>query len=339
MGTVELAVVGIAGSGIGAALSVPMVWRRRPDEIRLMGGWLLAVSALTAIISARVVGLVPDVAAADHAINLLGLLTYPLLYLYLHHQTRGALPARRAWLWAPAALYVGALVVRSGLGWETRVPFVWLLPVLLCFTAACAVLVFRSPGSGRAGIVPPVWLVGFLIALNIAQIVRMLFGHVAPVPALVPFVITLAFVALVAVVAWRLLESRPLRGAAAARYERSGLDRDAALELVARIDRALTGERLFADAELTLARLAAAVASTPHQVSEVLNRYANTTFAELVNRHRVEFVKAQLRDPDADRFTIEGIGASAGFGSRSALYAAFRKLEGVTPTEYRRSAR
>jgi AraC-like DNA-binding protein len=50
----------------------------------------------------------------------------------------------------------------------------------------------------------------------------------------------------------------------------------------------------------------------------------------------VEDVKAQLTDPSADRYTVEGIGASAGFGSRSALYAAFRRLEGVTPTEVRR---
>ena len=86
---------------------------------------------------------------------------------------------------------------------------------------------------------------------------------------------------------------------------------------------------------LTLGRLADAVDCAPHQVSEVLNRHAKVGFHELLNRRRVAEVKAQLLDPAADRFTIEGIGAAAGFGSRSALYAAFRRLEGMTPAEFR----
>ena len=50
-------------------------------------------------------------------------------------------------------------------------------------------------------------------------------------------------------------------------------------------------------------------------------------------------VKAQLRDPHSDRYTIEGIGASAGFRSRSALYDAFHRREGMTPTAFRAAIR
>jgi methylphosphotriester-DNA--protein-cysteine methyltransferase len=71
-------------------------------------------------------------------------------------------------------------------------------------------------------------------------------------------------------------------------------------------------------------------------VEVVLNRYRKATFHEILNRHRVEDVKARLLDPASDRYTVEGIGASAGFRSRSALYAAFRRLEGITPTEFRK---
>jgi AraC-like DNA-binding protein len=96
---------------------------------------------------------------------------------------------------------------------------------------------------------------------------------------------------------------------------------------------------LFARADLTLADLAAAVGCSPHQASEALNRYGGVSFHDLINQRRVDDVKAQLADPASDRFTIEGIGASAGFGSRSALYAAFRRLEGTTPTAYRAARR
>jgi AraC-like DNA-binding protein len=338
MGTFELAVVGLAGSGIGTALGLPMLWPdSRTAGTRLMGAWLIAVSAVVAIISGRLLGFVPGNAAAEHAINLLGLGAYPLLYLYIRQQTRtAALPFRQAWLWLPAAIYLTALIGRAAAGVSTHVPFAWMLPALLAFTMWCASLLFRRDAVAGAPVVPAEWVVAFLVLINAAQTIRMLFGHVPPIRALVPVVMTAEFVAVVALVAWRATRAVPASAAAGPpRYERSTLDEPGAAALLAEIDRVLTADRLFTDAGLTLARLASAVGANAHQVSEVLNRYGAVTFNELVCRHRVNDVKAQLLDPAADRFTIEGIGASAGFGSRSALYSAFKRLEGLTPAEFR----
>ena len=339
IGTVEFAVVGLTGSGIGTALGVPMVWpgANRPLATRLMGGWLLALSAVAAVISARVIGLLPASAAVEHTINLLGFCAYPLLYLYIGEQARPTARFNDAWwLWLPAVAYIALLSVRSALGLNTRVAFVWILPVLLGFTALCASRL-RIQNRPAPGIVPAAWIVAFLVVLNVAQIVRMVFGHIEPVPALVPLTATAGFVSLVALVMWRTVEPPAVVDVRLPRqrYEKSGLDHDAATVLLARVEVALSANRLFADPGLTLGRLAAAVDCTPHQLSEVLNRYASVTFHELLNRRRVADVKVQLLDPSADRYTIEGIGASAGFGSRSALYAAFRRLEGMTPAEFR----
>jgi hypothetical protein len=212
MGTLELAVVGLAGSGIGTALGIPMVWplRRRGIDVRLMGGWLLALSMLVALISARVIGLLPAVPGVDHAVNLVGLTAYPLLYLYVREQTgRGVRSRDGWWLWTPAAIYALALVARSALGVSTRVPFQWMLPVVLAFTVICVVAVVRRSGDRPTGVVPPEALVGFLVLMNVAQVVRMVFGDVALVPAVVPMVATAGFVALVGLVVWRAVDARP----------------------------------------------------------------------------------------------------------------------------------
>lgn len=350
MGTLEFAVVGLAGSGIGAAMGLPMLWSgaRHAAGARLLGGWLLAVSAIVALISARVMGLLPGAAPVEHAINLIGLMSFPFTFLYIRRQTHPAAPAgRQLWLWLPAVAYATVLITRAAVDTSTRVPFQWMLPVLLFFTAACARLVARRESPRDTGLIPSSWLVGFLVVLNAAQVVRMLFGHVPPVPALVPFVITVEFVMLVSLVALRATTARmggevvvsQLTEASIApsqsRYERSNIDESVGRALLAKVEQALTDRRLFADASLTLAKLSTAAGSTPHQVSEALNRYGNVTFHELLNRLRVADVKAQLQDPASDGYTIEGIGASAGFGSRSALYSAFRKLEGMTPAEFR----
>jgi AraC-like DNA-binding protein len=340
MGTLELAVVGLAGSGIGTALSVPMVWplASRSVSVRLMGGGLLGLSGLTAIISSRVIGLLPATPGVNHVVNLLGLALYPLLYLYIREQTGRPLRLAKAWwLWLPSGVYIAVLVVRSAFGDGTRVPFGWMLPVLLAFTGLCVRAVVHPREKQETPLVPVEWIVAFLVVLNAAQVVRMLFGHVPLVPALIPLVVTGGFVGMVGRVMWRTVDRRGFAEPAAdePRYAKSVFDQESANVLLARVDCVLSTDRLFADPRLTLGRLAAAIDSTPHQVSEVLNRYAGVTFHELLNRWRVADVKAQLLDPASDRFTIEGIGASAGFGSRSALYAAFRRLEGITPAQFR----
>jgi AraC-like DNA-binding protein len=274
----------------------------------------------------------------NHLVNLIGLSSYPLLYFYLCAETgRPARVRTHWWLWGPGVVYAAVLVGRTALGVGTRVPFAWMLPVLLAFTALCASLVIRRQAPPAPRFVRAEWIVLFLVVLNAAQVVRMVFGHVPLVPALIPTVVTGGFVALVALVVRRALEDGTTRPAP--KYAKSGLDAEGAAALLERIDATLDRDRLFADATLTLPRLAAALDCTPHQVSEVLNRYASVTFHDLLNRRRVADVKAQLLDPASDRFTIEGIGAAAGFGSRSAMYAAFRRLEGMTPRQFRERAR
>lgn len=345
MGTYELAVVGLVGSGIGAVLGAPLVWagQSRRAEVRVLGAAMLAVAWLAGLISARLAGLVPASAPVGHLVNGLGLTAFPLAVAY----TRLATGSSRAFhpaLVAPPAGYLLVAVVRWSLTGSSTVPFAWLLPVALGFTAAAAVTAWRGAAS-RDALVPPVWVVGFMALVNVAQIARMDLGHVPAVRAAVPLVMVLGFAAMVAFVTWRQVTADPVPSPEAApapasapppaRYERSALDDAAARALLAGIDRALDRDRLFARADLTLAVLAREAGSTPHLVSEALNRVGGTSFRDLLNRRRVDDVKAQLADAANDRYTIEGLGASAGFRSRSALYDAFRRCEGTTPTAYR----
>lgn len=345
MGAHELALVGLAGSGIGTAVGMPLVWPRaaRSLDIRLLGGAVLLMSVIAALISARLAGFVPAADEVEHAINVLGLCAYPLLLLYTRYATEA--PVKRpaiAACYLPAVVYVVSIAVRTALGTDSSVPFSWMLPVVLGFTIACAATLWWRGGS-RIGVVRAEWLVGFVALLNLAQIVRMQFAHVPMVRGLIPIVITIGFLSVTALLTWRAvgiaLPPSTKEESAAPRYERSGLEEPLARSLLRQIDDALTANRLFAQPDLTLAQLAAAAACTPHQVSEVLNRYAGVSFHDLINRRRVDDVKRQLDDPASERFTIEGIGASAGFGSRSALYAAFKRYEGTTPTAYRHSSR
>ena len=339
MGAQELAIVGLAGSGVGTALSVPMVWPRsgRTLDVRLLGTAVLLMSVIAALISARLAGLAPASLEIGHAINVLGMSTMPLVVLYVRHAVGAGLSGRLAFWWAPAAIYTTIVVFRSALGLDTRVQFATILPIVLTFTIVSVATLWRHHDARRQTVVPVEWIVTFCVLVNAAQIVRMEFAHIGPVRALVPLVFSLGFIAMAGYAVWQTVGAISMAAAPAAapRYERSGVEDALAAQLLARIDEALTRDRLFARADLTLAQLASAIDATSHQVSEALNRCAGVSFHDLLNRRRVDDVKAQLRDPASDGFTIEGIGASSGFGSRSALYAAFRRYEGTTPTAFR----
>jgi AraC-like DNA-binding protein len=336
MGAYELAFVALAGSGVGTALGLPMAWPRsnRPLDVRLLGSAVVLMSVIAALISARLAGLAPASAAIEHSINLLGLCAFPMVVMYARHAVNAPIATAHAAWWLPAAGYAAMIAARGAAGAGTRVSFAWLAPIACGYTVAAATTMWRHRQQRRTVVVPAEAVIAFVAVVNVAQLVRMEFGHIALVRAVVPLVMSLGFAAMAAFAAWRAASSSN-PAAAPARYERSGLDEISARQLLARIDRALVCERMFTRVDLNLAHLAAAVEATPHQVSEALNRYAGTSFTDLVTRQRVDDVKAQLRDAANDRFTIEGIGASAGFGSRSALYTAFKRLEGITPTRFR----
>ena len=337
MGAYELAFVALAGSGVGTALGLPLAWPRpnRPLDVRLLGLAVLLMSVIAALISARLAGLAPASTATEHAINLLGLCAFPMVVIYVRHAVNIPIAAADAAWWLPAAGYAAMIAARSVAGAGTRVAFAWLAPIACGYTIAAAIMLWRHRRQRRSVVVPAESVIAFVALVNVAQLVRMEFGHIAIVRAVVPLVMSSGFAAMAAFAAWRAASSSSSPAPAPARYERSGLDEISARQLLARIDQALVCERMFTRADLNLAHFAAAVEATPHQVSEALNRYAGTSFTDLVTRLRVDDVKAQLRDPANDRFTIEGIGASAGFGSRSALHAAFKRLEGKTPTRFR----
>ncbi|MBX9600274.1 MAG: helix-turn-helix domain-containing protein [Bryobacteraceae bacterium] len=339
MGTYELAILGLAGSGFGTAVSVPMFWpRSRPRDVRLLGGAIFLMSLIAALISGRLAGLVPSAPFIEHTVNLLGFFALPLAVFHTRAGT-GAQDVfgKAAWLWTPAAAYVTAIAARSALGLDSRLPFVFLIPILLGFTALCAVTVWTPGAARRATVIRPDYIVVFLIVLNLAQILRTVLGHIPLVRVVVPLTACAGFLAMVIFAAWRGMGGTPPEPSASAspRYQRSTLNDAHAAELLARIEHAMTHDRIFTRPDLTLAQLAAAVESTPHQVSQVLNCLGRASFSDLVNRRRVEDVKARLLHPASARLTIEGIGAAAGFGSRTAMYAAFQRFEGKTPSAFR----
>lgn len=104
--------------------------------------------------------------------------------------------------------------------------------------------------------------------------------------------------------------------------------------LLARCNAVMETNRLYLDQNFKLADLAKAANSNTHQVSQLLNDNLGQSFAAYLRTFRVRHAqRAILTD---DHLTLEAIGLEAGFGSKSAFYAAFKEETGTTPAKYRK---
>lgn len=92
-------------------------------------------------------------------------------------------------------------------------------------------------------------------------------------------------------------------------------------------------EKPFLESKLRIADLAGQLDMPVHHLSQTINRRADHSFSEFINRYRVDAAMGLLKDTDK---TISAITFDAGFSSESAFYRHFKKFTGQTPKQYRR---
>lgn len=89
---------------------------------------------------------------------------------------------------------------------------------------------------------------------------------------------------------------------------------------------------------LTLEGLAGELQMSPRLLSSTINRHFKHNFFEFVNRYRVGEAKLQLANPELRNKTIIDIMTDCGFNSKATFNTFFKKMENVTPSQYRAEA-
>src|SRR6202012_5448721 len=95
--------------------------------------------------------------------------------------------------------------------------------------------------------------------------------------------------------------------------------------------------RLYEDAELTLATLAAKLNMHPQDLSRIINMGLDKNFSDFINEFRVREIARKMEDPASDRVTLLGIAYESGFNSKTTFNRVFKEMTGKTPVEYKNS--
>ncbi|WP_170164469.1 helix-turn-helix domain-containing protein [Sinomicrobium pectinilyticum] len=93
----------------------------------------------------------------------------------------------------------------------------------------------------------------------------------------------------------------------------------------------------YLENDLTLPKLATRLGYKSHYLSYFLNNHLNKNFYSLINEFRVEESKNILRDTSKSHLNMLGVAFESGFNSKTAFNTTFRRITGVTPSEYRKN--
>ncbi|GGD51618.1 hypothetical protein GCM10011357_04430 [Lacimicrobium alkaliphilum] len=115
---------------------------------------------------------------------------------------------------------------------------------------------------------------------------------------------------------------------------RALLPKDTMRQIAAQLTVAMSEKTLFKDEDLSLNRLATEISVSENYISETLSQELNTNFFQFVNSFRINEAKKLLTDTNLPVTTIV---YEVGYKSKSTFNAAFKKIEGVTPSAYRAS--
>ena len=105
-------------------------------------------------------------------------------------------------------------------------------------------------------------------------------------------------------------------------------------KIIEKLENFLVHERQFLDAGLTLERTAKALEISQGHLSKLINQELGMSFKDYVNGLRVEEAKRYLLDDSFSNYTLLAIGLEAGFNSKSAFNSSFKKIAGLTPSQF-----
>ncbi len=118
------------------------------------------------------------------------------------------------------------------------------------------------------------------------------------------------------------------------KYAKSTLDPKEKYRILRAIDEQLVlGFHL--NPEASLKELASTIKSSTHAVSQVINEEKGESFFELLAYHRIQEAKKLFRKPEYEHYKIEQIAEEVGYLSKSAFNTSFKKITGLTPSEFR----
>lgn len=123
------------------------------------------------------------------------------------------------------------------------------------------------------------------------------------------------------------------------KYAASSLTENESRRIADRILEVMADTELITSADFTMEKLAEKIGCPYKYVSQVVNETFGKNFRSLLNEYRIKEACVRLADTDRyGSYTIESVAETLGFNSRSNFSVTFKKITGLTPAQFQKSA-
>ncbi len=105
-------------------------------------------------------------------------------------------------------------------------------------------------------------------------------------------------------------------------------------QIIRRLDSFMTEKQPYLQPHYTIGRLSEDTGIPAYQLSAVINLRKGMNFSEYLNNLRIRHCEQLIRAPGGRKINIIDLSVVCGFHNRNTFTNAFKKLTGLTPSEY-----
>ncbi|MGG8497531.1 helix-turn-helix domain-containing protein [Tenacibaculum sp. TC6] len=121
------------------------------------------------------------------------------------------------------------------------------------------------------------------------------------------------------------------------KYKTSNLNSVLVEEYIIALKEAMEKDKLYTDPKLSIHKVSEKLNIPRQYISEVLNLHLHKSFLDFVNEYRINDFIEKVQNDQYAHFTLLGIANEVGFNSKSTFNATFKKIKGLTPSEFKNS--
>jgi len=123
------------------------------------------------------------------------------------------------------------------------------------------------------------------------------------------------------------------------KYWYSNLSNFEAIELMHKVDEFINEKQLYRKPSLSLKELTSTYGINERHLSQAINNVKGKNFFDYINGFRIEHAKILLTNNTEGRRTMFDIFWESGFNSKTTFNTTFKKMTGITPTEFQKSVK
>ncbi|MAU17412.1 MAG: hypothetical protein CMH46_17945 [Muricauda sp.] len=105
------------------------------------------------------------------------------------------------------------------------------------------------------------------------------------------------------------------------------------------IENFISNSQYYSNQDINLKKVAEELGTNGNTVSKLINSETGVNFNDYINQKRIALAQKRLLDDGFNHLTVEAVGQSVGFKSKSAFYNAFKKHTGQSPSAFMRQKR